>query len=168
MHGTLLARTFFISERTTVKACMGILKQFFTLRTKSNILLFLPAVKTYHKFDSLLFARYTWLIIFIHISDTIGKDSKQIANSEKNFRGNDVVAGNYRYLCAMKKLLCPQCKIAAMYVKNDSGERLLVYVLDSGEVVPKYPEESMEGFDLTEVYCLGCSWHGSPKRLVQR
>ena len=28
----------------------------------------------------------------------------------------------------MKKLLCPQCKIAGMYVKNDQGERLLVYI----------------------------------------
>ena len=71
-------------------------------------------------------------------------------------------------VCGMKKLLCPQCKIAAMYVKNEQGERLLVYVLENGEVVPKYPEDSMEGFDLTEVFCLGCSWHGSPKRLVKR
>ena len=54
------------------------------------------------------------------------------------------------YLCSMKKLLCPQCKIAAMYVKNEQGDRLLVYVLEDGEVVPKYPEDSMEGFDLTE------------------
>ena len=65
--------------------------------------------------------------------------------------------GNNLYLCGMKKLLCPQCKIAAMYVNNEQGE-----------VVPKYPEDSMEGFDLTEVFCLGCSWHGSPKRLVKR
>ena len=47
--------------------------------------------------------------------------------------------GNNLYLCGMKKLLCPQCKIAAMYVKNELGERLLVYVLENGEVVPKYP-----------------------------
>ena len=72
--------------------------------------------------------------------------------------------GNNLYLCGMKKLLCPQCKIAAMYVKNEQGERLLVYVLENGEVVPKYPEDSMEGFDLTEVFCLGCSWHGSTGR----
>lgn len=50
--------------------------------------------------------------------------------------------GNNLYLCGMKKLLCPQCKIAAMYVKNEQGERLLVYVLENGEVVPKYPEDS--------------------------
>ena len=60
--------------------------------------------------------------------------------------------GNNLYLCGMKKLLCPQCKIAAMYVKNEQGERRLVYVLENGEVVPKYPEDSMEGFDLTEVF----------------
>ena len=39
--------------------------------------------------------------------------------------------GNNLYLCGMKKLLCPQCKIAAMYVKNEQGERLLVYVLEN-------------------------------------
>lgn len=67
----------------------------------------------------------------------------------------------------MKKMLCPQCKIAAMCVKNSAGERALVYVTDNGEVVPKYPETSLEGFDLSVVYCLGCSWSGSPKRLVK-
>ena len=67
----------------------------------------------------------------------------------------------------MKKMLCPQCKIAAMYVKNAAGERLLVYVTDQGEVVPKDPSQSLEGFDVSEVFCLGCSWHGSPKRLVR-
>lgn len=67
----------------------------------------------------------------------------------------------------MKKMLCPQCKIAAMYVKNADGERLLVYVTDQGKVVPKDPSQSLEGFDVSEVFCLGCSWHGSPKRLVR-
>lgn len=65
----------------------------------------------------------------------------------------------------IRKLLCPQCKIAAMYVKNEQGERLLVYVTEEGTVIPKDPEAATEGFDLTEVFCLGCSWHGSPKRL---
>lgn len=68
----------------------------------------------------------------------------------------------------MRKLLCPQCKIAAMYVKNERNERLLVYVLENGEVVPKDPEAQTEGFDMTEVYCLGCSWHGSPRRMTVR
>ena len=36
----------------------------------------------------------------------------------------------------MKKLLCPQCKIAGMYVKNDQGERLLVYINPEKPDVP--------------------------------
>lgn len=36
-----------------------------------------------------------------------------------------------------EKMLCPQCKIAAMYVKNEAGERRLVYVTSEGEVIPK-------------------------------
>ncbi len=54
-----------------------------------------------------------------------------------------------------------------MYVKNEQGERLLVYVTDTGEVIPKNPDASTIGFDMTEVYCLGCSWHGSSKRMVK-
>ena len=68
----------------------------------------------------------------------------------------------------MKKRLCPQCKIAPMYVKNDKGERRVVYVDENYNIVPKHEGESLEGFDLSEVYCLGCSWHGSPKRLLGR
>lgn len=52
-----------------------------------------------------------------------------------------------------------------MYVKNEAGERLLVYVTTDGQVVPKNSEASTKGFDLSEVFCLGCSWHGSPKRM---
>ena len=144
---------------------MCILKEFFAFRAKSTILFFFPTVETYHQFYCPFFLGYARSNIFVH---TIGKDSKQKSNSENNFGLNDWLNRNYRYLCSMRKLLCPQCKIAAMYVKNEQGDRLLVYVLEDGEVVSKDPEASMEGFDLTEVYCLGCSWHGSPKRLVKR
>lgn len=65
----------------------------------------------------------------------------------------------------MRKLVCPQCKIAGFFVKNEQGERLLVYVDEAGRVIPKEEGVSTEGFDLTEVFCLGCSWHGTPKRL---
>ena len=34
-------------------------------------------------------------------------------------------------------------------------------------IVPKDPAASLEGYDLEEVYCLCCSWHGTPKRLVK-
>lgn len=43
---------------------------------------------------------------------------------------------------------------------------MLVYVTQEGVVIPKDPTASTEGFDIAEVYCLGCSWHGSPKQLA--
>jgi len=67
----------------------------------------------------------------------------------------------------MRKMLCPQCKVGVFCVKNATGKRLTVYVTAQGEVVSKHPDESLDGYDLSEVYCLGCSWHGSPKRLVK-
>ena len=68
----------------------------------------------------------------------------------------------------MRKLLCPQCKIAGLYVKNEKKERLLVYVSDEGEVVPRNLEVKFEGSDVSIGYCLGCSWSGAPKKLVKR
>lgn len=68
----------------------------------------------------------------------------------------------------MRKLLCPQCKVSALYVKNSEGERRSVYVTDDYRVVPRNEGESFEGFDLETVYCMGCSWSGSPRRLVLR
>lgn len=52
-------------------------------------------------------------------------------------------------------------------MKDAQDNRLPVYVSDQGEIVPKDETASLEGYDLSEVYCLGCSWHGSPKRLVK-
>ena len=46
----------------------------------------------------------------------------------------------------MRKMLCPQCKIAAMYVKNEAGDRRLVYVVEGGEVIPKNPSSDSSGF----------------------
>ena len=67
----------------------------------------------------------------------------------------------------MRKLLCPQCKIAAMCVKNEAKERLLVYVDEKGNVVLKNPKDSTDGFDMDVVYCLGCSWCGTPKKMTK-
>ena len=65
----------------------------------------------------------------------------------------------------LRKLLCPQCEVGVFCVMNQHGERLPVYVSKEGEIIPKDASSSLDGYDLTEVYCLGCSWHGSPKRL---
>lgn len=66
----------------------------------------------------------------------------------------------------MKKKLCPQCKIHRFRVKNERGDSVVVVVNEQHEVIPIHPEESLEGFDLTVLYCLGCSWKGSSKALL--
>jgi hypothetical protein len=65
----------------------------------------------------------------------------------------------------MRKLKCPQCDIERFFVKNDKLETRLVNVTDNFEIIPVHENESLEGFDLTLLYCLGCSWVGSPKSL---
>ena len=55
----------------------------------------------------------------------------------------------------MKRRLCPQCKIPNFYVLNEK------------KVIAAKEGESLEGFDLTVIYCLGCSWSGSPRRTVR-
>lgn len=62
-------------------------------------------------------------------------------------------------------MLCPQCELHRFFVKNESLEKCLVTVTDLYEVIPVNPDESLEGFDLSMLYCLGCSWSGSPKSL---
>jgi len=65
-----------------------------------------------------------------------------------------------------KNKLCPQCKIRRFQVKNDSGDCIVVTVTESNEIIPVHENESLEGFDLDVLYCLGCSWKGSVKSLV--
>ena len=64
------------------------------------------------------------------------------------------------------KKLCPQCKIHRFYLKNDAGERLVVIVNLDKEIIPIHEHESMEGFDTSILYCLGCSWKGTVNNLV--
>lgn len=57
-------------------------------------------------------------------------------------------------------MLCPQCGIANFYVKNAKGERLNVKVTRELELIPVINSESLAGFNLEVLFCLGCSWHG--------
>lgn len=66
----------------------------------------------------------------------------------------------------MRKKLCPQCKIHRFYLKNNAGERLVVIVNQDKEIIPIHDHESLEGFDTSILYCLGCSWQGSVDRLL--
>ena len=60
---------------------------------------------------------------------------------------------------------CPQCDIHRFVVKNQQEESIVVTVNELYEVIPIHAEESLEGYDLTVIYCLGCSWKGSPTSL---
>ena len=64
------------------------------------------------------------------------------------------------------KKLCPQCQIHRFYLKNDAGERLVVTVNQEKEIIPIHEHESVEGFDTSILYCLGCSWKGSVDSLI--
>ena len=65
-----------------------------------------------------------------------------------------------------KNKLCPQCKIRRFQVKNDNGDCIVVTVTENNEIIPVHDNESLEGFDLDVLYCLGCSWKGSVRSLV--
>ena len=66
----------------------------------------------------------------------------------------------------MRKMICPQCKVGAFYSEQQRRATARIR-FPRGGIVPKDPAASLEGYDLTEVYCLCCSWHGSPKRLLK-
>lgn len=68
----------------------------------------------------------------------------------------------------MKKLLCPQCKIARFNVKNEFGDAVVVTVYENFELEPIHPDQSLDGFNLDIICCLGCSWKGSPKSLTHK
>ncbi|MFV0472071.1 MAG: hypothetical protein ACK5L7_08595 [Paludibacteraceae bacterium] len=66
----------------------------------------------------------------------------------------------------MKNKLCPQCEIRRFRVRNQDGASIVVVVTDHNEIVPIHENESLEGFDLDILYCLGCSWKGSVAALI--
>ena len=66
----------------------------------------------------------------------------------------------------MRKKLCPQCKIHRFYLNNIEGERLVVIVNQEKEIIPIHDYESLDGFDTSTLYFLGCSWQGSVDRLI--
>ena len=68
----------------------------------------------------------------------------------------------------MKNLRCPQCDVHRFFVKNEAKDTVLVTVSENLDIVPVHEGSSLEGFDLTMLYCLGCSWSGSPKSLQKQ
>lgn len=68
----------------------------------------------------------------------------------------------------MKKKRCPACLITNLFIKNGKGERKLVSVMEDDTIISTKDGETLEGFDTEVIYCLGCSWKGSKKRLVSK
>lgn len=66
----------------------------------------------------------------------------------------------------MKHKTCPQCGITNFYLKDNSGNRLLVKISEEGEVIPKNTGAKLEDFNTDVVYCLGCSWSGPLSKLI--
>jgi len=62
-------------------------------------------------------------------------------------------------------MVCPQCGVAIFYVKNEKGERLNVKVTGKMEIVLVDKTKSLKGFNIEELFCLGCSWHGKLSEL---
>lgn len=58
-------------------------------------------------------------------------------------------------------MVCPQCGIRRFQVKDNQGNALVVQVNRDYEIIPVHDEESLEGYNLDVLYCLGCSWKGS-------
>lgn len=48
---------------------------------------------------------------------------------------------------------------------NDAGERLVVTVSQDKKIHPIHENESLDGFDTSILYCLGCSWKGTVNNL---
>ena len=65
----------------------------------------------------------------------------------------------------MRFMICPQCGIANFYVKNDKGERFNVKVTRELEIIPNDKSKDLKGYNLDELFCLGCSWHGKVNKL---
>jgi hypothetical protein len=57
-------------------------------------------------------------------------------------------------------MVCPQCGVAIFYIKNKQGERVNVKVTRGLEIVLVDKAKNLEGFNIKELFCLGCSWHG--------
>ena len=68
----------------------------------------------------------------------------------------------------MKNLLCPQCKIRRFYVLNAAGDRLVITVTEDQKLRPIHENESLDGFDTSVLYCLGCSWKGTVNMLTNK
>ena len=68
----------------------------------------------------------------------------------------------------MKKKLCPKCQIPNFYLKGSGGDIMPVYITSDGKITPKRDGDTLDGYDVDTIYCLGCSWSGTVTTLLKR
>jgi len=66
-----------------------------------------------------------------------------------------------------KYLVCPRCGDRRLFLKNANDQRIGVYITHEHEIIPMNPENSIEGYDTSIIYCLGCSWKGTINDLLK-
>ena len=68
----------------------------------------------------------------------------------------------------MRKKLCPKCQIPNFYLKGNGGDIMPVYITSDGVITPKRDGDTLDGYDIDTIYCLGCSWSGSVVALMKK
>jgi len=63
------------------------------------------------------------------------------------------------------KLKCPKCEFQRFFIK-ENGEDILVEIDDKNTLYLIKTNETREYNDEI-LYCLGCSWEGTSKRLIK-
>jgi hypothetical protein len=69
---------------------------------------------------------------------------------------------------AIKHLLCPQCGIHRLFVRNTEGRDVFFHVNPDGAPFPtEQSKADLAGLDFSEIRCVGCSWKGPIRKLVR-
>lgn len=69
---------------------------------------------------------------------------------------------------AEKYLLCPQCGVHRFFIRRPDNAQVFFHVDEQHQPVPtQQSHANLEGLDFPLIYCCGCSWKGSPRKLVR-
>lgn len=61
-----------------------------------------------------------------------------------------------------KKYSCPFCGSVTFYIPIDMVKSYFFYVTPEGvKPTPRSEGISSEGLDFSDIYCIGCAWHGT-------
>lgn len=67
-----------------------------------------------------------------------------------------------------KLLLCPQCGSHRFFIRQPDGPPIYFHVDEGHNPVPtRESNAELQGLDFSLIWCCGCSWKGSPRKLVR-